>query len=209
MRQTILDDRFSAINDSKSNTSNVYLYGRTTDEAGEVKITDLQSESNAALRNAALKHRHDIADQILQEFALNYEQERAFRLVTNHSSGPKGSPLKMYIGGMGGTGKTRVLQALVAYFKALGESYCLVVVAPTGTAAALIGGSTYHYMFGINDARGDNISNKLLSEVKSRLNGVDYVFFDEVSMLSCSDLYRCHACSMSKHVILRKPINYL
>ncbi len=99
----------------------------------------------------------------------------------------------MYIGGMGGTGKTHVLQALVAYFNALGESYRLVVVAPTGTAAALIGGSTYHYMFGINDAQGDNISNKLLSEVKSRLNGVDYVFFDEVSMLSCSDLYRISA----------------
>ncbi len=143
--------------------------------------------------NATHKHCHNVADKILQEFALNYEQERAFRLVTNHSSGPKGNPLKMYIGGMGGMGKTCVLQALVAYFKALGESYHLVVVAPTGTAAALIGGSTYHYIFGINDARGDNILNKLLSEVKSCLNGVNYVFFDEVSMLSCSDLYRISA----------------
>ncbi|PBK92377.1 hypothetical protein ARMGADRAFT_883692, partial [Armillaria gallica] len=138
-------------------------------------------------------YRSNIADQVLKEFKLNYEQERAFRLVTNHSSGPKSIPLQMYIGGMGGTGKTHVLQALISYFKALGESYRLIIVAPTGTAAALIGGSTYHYMFGINDARGDEISQKLLSEVLSHLQGVDYVFFDEVSMLSCSDLYKISA----------------
>ncbi|PBK94418.1 hypothetical protein ARMGADRAFT_878177, partial [Armillaria gallica] len=137
-----------------------------------------------------------VADCIIQEDNLNYEQERAFRIVTNYSMVPKGTPLKMYIGGMGGTGKTHVLQALIKYFHALNESHQLAIVAPTETAAALIGGSTYHYMFGIHDSRGGEISNKLLGEVKSCLQGVDYIFFDEVSMPSCADMYKIstHLC---------------
>ncbi len=65
--------------------------------------------------------------------------------------------------------KTRVLNALISYFRAQGESRRLVVVAPTGTAAALINGSTYHFMFGINECNGDSILKKSLSEVKGRL----------------------------------------
>jgi hypothetical protein len=42
-------------------------------------------------------------------------------------------------------------------------------------------------MFGINEHSG-TLSN--FAKVLSRLSGVDYVFFDEVSMLSARDLYR-------------------
>lgn len=43
-------------------------------------------------------------------------------------------------------------------------------------------------MFGFNSDGGPT-SNIQLAQVKSRLEGVDYVFFDEVSMLSCRDMY--------------------
>lgn len=62
------------------------------------------------------------------------------------------------------------------------------MVAPTGSAAALLGGSTYHYMFGIN-SDGEQTSATQLAQVKMRLQGVDYVFMDEVSMLCCRDMY--------------------
>jgi hypothetical protein len=90
----------------------------------------------------------------------------------------------MYIGGMGGTGKTQVLKALIEFFSLHGELYRILVVAPTGSAAALLGGFTYHYVFGINKSNGDKISIYQLGQVKARLEGVDYIFFDEVSMLS-------------------------
>ena len=45
-------------------------------------------------------------------------------------------------------------------------------------------------MFGINDFASIKSPNLLLAEVKQRLQGVDYVFMDEVSMLSCKDIYR-------------------
>lgn len=132
-----------------------------------------------------------IIHDVVEQYKLNKEQERAFRIVANHAAEPNSEQLKMYMGGMGGTGKSRVLKALISYFDFRQESHRLVVVAPTGTAASLLSGSTYHYMFGINDQT--NVSKIQLAQVKSRLVGVDYVFFDEVSMLSCRDMYRIAA----------------
>ena len=62
------------------------------------------------------------------------------------------------------------------------------MVVPTGSAAALLGGSTYHYMFGINSDR-EKTSATQLAQVKTRLQGVDYVFMDKVSMLCCRNMY--------------------
>jgi len=45
-------------------------------------------------------------------------------------------------------------------------------------------------MFGLNEKTDEHISNKQLSQLRSRLQGVDYIFFDEVSMLSCRDMYQ-------------------
>jgi PIF1-like helicase len=53
-------------------------------------------------------------------------------------------------------------------------------------AAALLGGSTYHSMFGINDRSGTS----KVGHIKAKLEGAEYVFFDEVSMLSARDMYR-------------------
>lgn len=92
--------------------------------------------------------------------------------------------LMMYVGGMASTGKSQVLKALLEFFSVKKESHCLIIVAPTGTAVALLGGLTYHSAFGIN-TDGLQTSNIQLSQVESRLEGVEYVFLDEVSMLIC------------------------
>ena len=125
-------------------------------------------------------------DETITKFELNKEQERAFRIIANHAISPHADQLKMYLGGMGGTGKSRVLEALSDFFSLRKEAHRFIIVAPTGTAAALLGGSTYHSMFGINDFN----SKSQQSQVKEKLAGVEYVFFDEVSMLSARDLYR-------------------
>ncbi|KAJ3537079.1 hypothetical protein NMY22_g5748 [Coprinellus aureogranulatus] len=127
--------------------------------------------------------------EAISKFKLNYEQEKAFRIVANHSTDPYSERLKMYIGGMGGTGKSQVLKALTHFFALRKESHRLIVVAPTGSAAALLGGMTYHAAFGINEKSQDTNP----GTVKARLTGVDYVFFDEVSMLSAHQLYKISA----------------
>ena len=56
-------------------------------------------------------------ESVVQKFKLNTEQERAFRIVANHATINNPTQLKMYLGGMGGTGKSQVLKALVEFFK--------------------------------------------------------------------------------------------
>ena len=132
-------------------------------------------------------------DSICDDFSLNEEQDHAFCIVANHIVLPNSDPLKMYIGGMGGTGKSQVLNAISKFLEKRNEAYCFIIVAPTGTAAALLSSSTYHSVFGINDISSDAQSSKTLIQVQTRLQGVDYIFLDEVSMLSCHDMYRISA----------------
>jgi hypothetical protein len=51
-----------------------------------------------------------------------------------------------------------------------------------------LNGSTYHSILGIND--GEFISAKTLAQIRARLDGVNYILLDEVSMLSCHDMYK-------------------
>ena len=151
-------------------------------------------------------------NNICKEYSLNDEQERAFRIVANHVVSPMSEPLKMYIGGMGGTGKTQVLKAVSKFFEIRQEAYRFIIVAPTGTAAALLSGSTYHSVFGINDMTGVNQATKIMIQVRTRLQGVDYIFMDEISMLSCHDMYKISAqlCKvMNKPTIPFGGLNFL
>ncbi|PBK85070.1 hypothetical protein ARMGADRAFT_899003, partial [Armillaria gallica] len=149
----------------------------------EVKIVDkkyLERRYHSAEFKASV-------DSISTDFNLNNEQDRAFRIVANHATSPYSDQLRMYIGGMGSTGKTQVLKALVKFFELRHEAHRILIVAPTGTAAALLGGYTYHSAFGINErTQGDGDGSKVMST----LTGVDYVFLDEVSMLSAYDMHK-------------------
>ena len=64
-----------------------------------------------------------VLDTIVKKFSLNTDQEKAFRIVATHASDPYSEPLRMYIGGMAGTGKSQVLKALKTFFKERNESY--------------------------------------------------------------------------------------
>ena len=74
------------------------------------------------------------------------------------------------------------------------KSHRFVVLGPTGSSAALLNGSTYHSFLGV-PMSGMGIRNEATSiaQVRARLDGVDYIFLDEVSMLSCHDMYKIAA----------------
>ena len=144
---------------------------------------------------AFMVEEQSIIHTTVKKFELNTNQERAFRIVANHATEPHAEQLKMYLGGMGGTGKSRVIESLISFFKERGESHRFMVVAPTGSAAALLNGSTYHSTLGINDRKeSDTNSAKDAAQVHARLDGVDYIFLDEVSMVSYHNLYQISAC---------------
>ena len=134
----------------------------------------------------------NVLESVVQKFKLNKEQERAFRIVANHATINNPTQLKMYLGGMGGTGKSQVLKALVEFFKDRNESHRIIIIAPTGSAAALLNGSTYHSVLNIGSDRARNDTTSQ-SNVRERLDGVDYIFLDEISMVACHELYQISA----------------
>jgi hypothetical protein len=120
---------------------------------------------------------------------LNNEQTRAFCIIANHATLVKPPQLKMYLGGMAGTGKSQVIKALMYFFKERNQSYRFMCMAPTGSAASLIGGSTYHSVLGINPYREKTDQLTSLNDVRYTLKYVDYIFMDEISMIDCTNLY--------------------
>ncbi|KAA1479659.1 hypothetical protein DENSPDRAFT_789446, partial [Dentipellis sp. KUC8613] len=143
-----------------------------------------------------------LIDSYVKKFTLNEEQERAFRIIANHSVCKVKDQLQMHIGGMGGTGKSQVIKALTAFFEARGKKFAFLIMAPTGTAAALIGGSTYHSVLGFRGSSGDekgsngtNESQQSLDAIRERIEHAEYIFLDEVSMIDCGSLYSI-SCQM-------------
>ena len=131
------------------NIDDINKTGYNQESLAEVKIVD--KTYLTAKFKAMVEKDQNIIDNAVSDFLLNTEQERAFRIIANHASTDKPEQLIMYTGGMAGTGKSQVIKALTAFFERRNESHRIVITAPTGTAAALVGGSTYHSILGIND----------------------------------------------------------
>ncbi|KAF8800808.1 hypothetical protein BYT27DRAFT_7116566 [Phlegmacium glaucopus] len=66
---------------------------------------------------------NEIILNTIQNFSLNKEQKRAFHIIANHASDTYPQQLKMYLGGMGGTGKTQVIKALISMFNQRQENH--------------------------------------------------------------------------------------
>ncbi|KAJ7136455.1 hypothetical protein C8R43DRAFT_859071, partial [Mycena crocata] len=75
---------------------------------------------------------------------LNTEQARAFSIVAAQRDLKNEKPLRMYLGGPGGTGKSRVINALRDYFVGCGEARRFRLASYTGVAARNISGMTLH-----------------------------------------------------------------
>ena len=63
-------------------------------------------------------------DNIVERFNLNSEQECAFCTVANHTLSET-ERLSMYLGGMGETGKSQVIKALMTFLEECNEEIAL------------------------------------------------------------------------------------
>lgn len=87
--------------------------------------------------------------QLAASFTLNRRQSIALRLICRQLDRvrrhERGTPqLCQFVGGEGGTGKSRVIQAIATLFASKGMSHRLLVTATSGTAAAQVNGITIH-----------------------------------------------------------------
>ncbi|KAK0467383.1 hypothetical protein IW261DRAFT_1309063, partial [Armillaria novae-zelandiae] len=108
-----------------------------------------------------------LLDLTSNRFKLNQKQDMAFRImaraylnrknmidtVTSNESEPY--PMRLFLTGPGGTGKTHVIKALISIMERCGDGHAFQFLAPTGSAAAINNGMTVHKAFGlkINDRK--------------------------------------------------------
>lgn len=130
-----------------------------------------------------------VVHEVIEEFRLqsNPEQSRAFEIVARHVC-YGGKQLLMYVGGVGGTGKSHVVNAILRLFDRLSRRGEIHVSAPTGAAAILIGGYTIHSLVSLPAREGVN-----LQELANTWRGVRYVIIDEVSMVGAALLQQISA----------------
>jgi PIF1-like helicase len=158
--------------------------GRSTRSCDDDPKTQVKVIPSVSIRESTYD---TTVDAIIRQYSLNCEQIRALTIVARHAKqeNPDCPQLLMGLFGEGGTGKSRLIEAIRALFEFRSRSEELVVTATTGSAAYNIGGTTLHSATGIPVEYGDtpstkgNVSQLKLAEWANRR----YLIVDEVSML--------------------------
>ena len=138
---------------------------------------------------------------VIDCWSLNEKQQIAFRLVTDASTSRSSNPLRLLLSGAGGTGKSRVINAIKDYFSQRGQEHRFRLASFTGVAAKNIGGSTLHAAMSFGKQKYQRKANNSvrLNELKDAWEGVDFLFVDEYSMIGCSMLFEIsEALSLAK-----------
>ena len=99
----------------------------------------------------------------------------------------------LYLGGIGGVGKTHLIKALMFGLSIIQKHDDVLLTASTGAAAANINGATYHSALGY----GKNGNQPVRQATRSRLSHKKIFILDEISMVSLENLVqineRCNA----------------
>ena len=96
---------------------------------------------------------------------------------------PSSKQLLMFLGGCGGTGKSRVIQAVVDFARRWNSTSTVVITALSGIAAMLIGGCTLHSALGIGTYGKPRKPSPNLMNSWSRIG---ILIIDEISMMQAS-----------------------
>ena len=128
-------------------------------------------------------------------YTLNYLQSMALQLVCSFLDKCTADPDSagqhlQYTGGAGGTGKSRIVDALKDVFAARGQSHLLQLTGTSGSAAAQIGGTTVHSACALDARRSSRKQPLSFPEAKKWTWKQKLVLvIDEISMLGGATLY--------------------
>ena len=193
----IIPDSFPFL--SKFNIASAYKF---LDDDDGVNLSSVSTHYNSfppvqpSVSISDLRGHSDEASSIVDAFTLNVDQRRAFSLIVHHALHHPSLPeqLLMSVFGEAGTGKTRVIDAIRAWFVSMNRANELLVTATTGTAAVNINGRTVHNATGIGIEMGDvTRTSKVTDKTKNLWEGCRYMIIDEVSMLSCQTMVALNA----------------
>ncbi|KAJ3568908.1 hypothetical protein NPX13_g6264 [Xylaria arbuscula] len=121
----------------------------------------------------------------LQSMALQLVCQFLDKYIANPDSA--GQHLQ-YVGGPGGTGKSRIVDALRDVFAARGQSHHLQITGTSGSAAAQIGGTTLHSACGLDINRSTNKQNPpIFSEAKKYMWKQKLILIVDETLRDCPD----------------------
>ncbi|KAH7461132.1 hypothetical protein FOMA001_g19195 [Fusarium oxysporum f. sp. matthiolae] len=131
-------------------------------------------------------------------YTLNHLQDMALQLICRsldkYIANPEAAGQHLqYIGGPGGTGKSRIIDALKHVFAVRDQQHFLQITGSSGSAAAQIGGTTVHSACGLDTHRSSNEQLPRFSEAKKWAWKQKLVFvIDEISMLGGATFFKTH-----------------
>jgi hypothetical protein len=113
----------------------------------------------------------------------NKEQSTAVQIIGRHVVSNSTEQLLMYVSGVGGTGKSHVINTVVKLFERLGRRRDLLLSAPTGIAAVLIKGYTIHALTFLPKSKFHSVS---VEELQNIWRDMRYLIINETSMVSAT-----------------------
>ncbi|KID59322.1 arrestin domain-containing protein, partial [Metarhizium hybridum] len=192
-------------------TTNSELGHDAVEAGGDVAlIQHLTTEPRMSLQWRASSSFYAEGDRVSETLTLNSRQRAAFLLICRQMDRIREAQretdvdqLCQFIGGEGGTGKSRIIEAIVELFARRGAENRLLVTATSGTAAARINGITIHSACNLSvEQRSAWTSSKLngmdtsgpgprFVSGQSRMDWQDkqLLIIDEVSMLGARTLF--------------------
>ena len=110
----------------------------------------------------------------------------------------------IYVGGEGGVGKSQIVKAIVAGMDLLYRKHEVILMAPTGAAADVIGGNTYHTSLGVS--LGNSLRTGMGARVRRLWSRKTIMIIDEVSMIDLSALSTINAhCKIARSLHRSSP----
>ena len=160
---------------------------------------------------------HQVMEKIAANRNLNIEQCLAFYRIGTHvtkammnpdADNTPTDPLRMFIEGPGGTGKTHAIMAVIDLFKHFNIMNWVEMCAFMGAAASAIKGKTIHSLFdlpvfgGRGNARSqlNDLPEAKVTRLRAIWSTIQYVIVDEISMVSPTLLHHMHqrACAAKR-----------
>jgi len=142
-------------------------------------------------------------DSVVEELSLNEKQRRPLMLIakkfSKETTEVTGKQILSYLGGEGGTGKSRVIHGVKLLVEKMGRRDLLQLAGASGSAADNINGSTAHSCLGL-EIRKSNVAGKgkmpdkvpsdgRLKTLKRLWKKKQILIIDEISMVNQRTLY--------------------
>ncbi|XP_066290966.1 uncharacterized protein [Branchiostoma lanceolatum] len=171
-----------------------------SEDETEEDIPDLaqrpkSKDEHFTLQKCQVQMTRETAVRLMQ--SLNCKQKEVFYFVRDWClkvvQGKRPDPFHVFVTGGGGTGKSHLIKCISYMASQLlqptqenPDKVCVVLTAPTGTAAFNIGGSTVHHAFHVGRLQGmkyQPLSESTLNALRAEYESLKIVVIDEVSMV--------------------------